>query len=77
VASNGAPSTDPFHEHEAPPPDPFRGPGGFDPGAPGGNPTVGGGGVGKVSGAPEPGSILLFGTGLLGIFGVMRQRRLL
>jgi len=72
----GAPSTDPFHEHEAPPPDPFHGPGGFDPGTPGGKgPSTGG--SGKVSPAPEPGSILLFGTGLLGILGVMRQRRLL
>jgi hypothetical protein len=80
VSVGGAPATDPFHEHEAPPPDPFRGPGGFDPGAPGGNRPVtggGGGGGGKVSAAPEPGSILLFGTGLLGILGVMRQRRLI
>jgi len=74
--AGGAPSTDPFHEHEAPPPDPFRGPGGFDPGTPGnGRPSTGGGG--HVAATPEPGSILLFGTGLLGILGVMRQRRLI
>jgi hypothetical protein len=73
--TSGAPSTDPFHEHEAPPPDPFKGPGGFDPGAPGGGRGPSGGG--KVSATPEPGSILLIGTGLLGIFGVLRQRRAL
>lgn len=73
----GAPSTDPFHEHEAPPPDPFQGPGGFDPGTPGGKgPSTGGGGI-KMAATPEPGSILLFGTGLLGVLGVMRQRRLI
>jgi len=74
--AGGAASTDPFHEHEAPPPDPFRGPGGFDPGTPGGGRPPGGGG-GRVAATPEPGSILLFGTGLLGVLGVMRQRRLI
>jgi len=76
--AGGAASTDPFHEHEAPPPDPFRGPGGFDPGTPGGGrPSGGSGGGGRVAATPEPGSILLFGTGLLGVLGVMRQRRLI
>jgi hypothetical protein len=65
-------STDPFHEHENPP-DPFHGPGGFNPGTPGGKGTIGG--SGPVSPTPEPGSILLIGTGLLGILGVFRKRQ--
>ena len=76
----GVPPTDPFHEHQTPPPDPFHGPG-FDPGAPAGHPgSIGGGGGlggGKVSAAPEPGSMLLLSTGVLGIFGILRKRRLI
>ena len=77
--SSGAAATDPFHEHETPAPDPFvppTGGGGFDPGRPGGlGPGAGGGG--RVAATPEPGSILLVGTGLLGILGVIRKRRLI
>jgi hypothetical protein len=78
----GVPPTDPFHEHQTPPPDPFHGPG-FDPGAPAGGPgSIGGGagkglGGGRVSAAPEPGSLLLLSTGLLGILGTLRKRRLI
>jgi hypothetical protein len=70
-----APATDPFHEHQTPPPDPFHGPGAFDPGTPGGGHIAGGGS--SVSATPEPGAVLLLGTGFLSILGVLRKRRLL
>jgi hypothetical protein len=72
--------TDPFHSHEDPPPPPFGGGGGstgggggFDPGGSGGVPVSGGG----VSATPEPGAVLLLGSGLLAILGVLRRRRLI
>src|SRR4051812_21245719 len=74
--AGGAPSTDPFHEHEAPPPDPFRGPGGFDPGTPGGGrPSGGSGGGGRGGGPPQARAGLLFWAGLLGGPGGLRERR--
>jgi len=76
---SGVAATDPFHEHETPSPAPFSPPssgGTFDPGRPGGGGIGTGGGV-RVSATPEPGSMLLLGTGLLGILGVMRKRRLI
>jgi hypothetical protein len=74
-------ATDPFHEQETPSPAPFSPPSGngggsFDPGRPGGI-GLGAGGSARVSATPEPGSVLLLGSGLLGILGVMRKRRLL
>jgi len=74
-------ATDPFHEHETPAPNPFSPPSGgsngFDPGRPGGGGGTGISGGAHVSATPEPGSVLLLGTGLLGILGVMRKRRLI
>jgi len=72
------PPTDPFHEHDKPLPDPFAAPapnGPLDPGGTGGNaPGLPGR---DPSPNPEPGSIFLIGTGLVGIYGALRQRRLL
>lgn len=64
-------------EDETPPSDPSApAPGGGIGGGPGGGaPPSGGTSPGDVSANPEPGTIALFGTGLVGLIGVLRRRR--
>jgi hypothetical protein len=64
-------------EDETPPSDPSApAPGGGIGGGPGGGaPPAGGTSPGDLSANPEPGTIALFGTGLVGLIGVLRRRR--
>jgi PEP-CTERM motif-containing protein len=68
--------TDPFHEHDNPPPSPFvppapNGPiGGSDPGG-----TLPSGS--SPAATPEPASMLLLATGVAAVFGELRRRRVM
>jgi hypothetical protein len=71
-----SPPTEPFHEHETPPPPPFvplQPTGPLDTNGPTATLPTGG----TPSPNPEPGSILLLGTGVIALLGALRRRRML
>lgn len=71
---SGSGSTGGTGNPAVPHPNPLDGPsgGGFEPGG-SAAPASGGG----VAATPEPGSVILIGSGLLGILGLLRKRRLI
>lgn len=76
-STGGGPSGGGLGEHETPLPDVGGSSGGGGPIGAGGGPKSGGGGSSPVdvSSNPEPGTIALVGTGLLGLIGAFRRRR--
>lgn len=62
-------------EHETPLPDVGGGPGAGGGATGGGGIKTGGSSPGNVSANPEPGTIALVGTGLLGLIGAFRRRK--